>query len=69
VVYDAPVLQHYALKKGKGRVKVVGLIFQEQSYGIALQFNSPYREKINIALLTLMENGIYKEIHDKWFGS
>jgi ABC-type proline/glycine betaine transport system substrate-binding protein len=69
VVYDAPVLQHYAVQKGKGKVKVVGLIFQEQSYGIALQFNSPYREKINVALLRLVENGIYKEIHDKWFGS
>jgi ABC-type amino acid transport substrate-binding protein len=69
VVYDAPVLQHYAVQKGKGKVKVVGLIFQEQSYGIALQFNSPYREKINVALLRLMENGIYKEIHNKWFGS
>ena len=69
VVYDAPVLQHYALKKGKGKVMVVGLIFQEQSYGIALQFKSPYREEINIALLRLIEKGIYKEIHDKWFGS
>jgi ABC-type amino acid transport substrate-binding protein len=63
------VLQHYALKKGKGRVKVVGLVFQEQNYGIALQVKSPLREEINIALLRLVENGVYKEIHDKWFGS
>jgi ABC-type proline/glycine betaine transport system substrate-binding protein len=69
VVYDAPVLQHYAVQKGKGKVKVVGLIFQEQSYGIALQIDSPYREEINIALLRLVEDGVYKEIHDKWFGS
>ena len=69
VVYDAPVLQHYALKKGKGRVMVVGLIFQEQSYGIALQVDSPLREEINIAFLRLVEKGVYKEIHDKWFGS
>jgi ABC-type amino acid transport substrate-binding protein len=69
VVYDAPVLQHYASQAGKGKVKVVGLIFQEQSYGIALPFKSPYREEINIALLKLVENGIYKQIHDKWFGS
>ena len=69
VVYDAPVLQHYAVQKGKGKVEVVGLIFQEQSYGIALQFQSPYREEINIALLRLVESGTYKMIHDKWFGS
>jgi len=69
VVYDAPVLQHYASKKGKGKVNVVGLIFREQSYGIALQIDSPYREEINTALLRLMEQGVYKEIHDRWFGS
>jgi len=69
IVYDAPVLQHYASHDGKGKVKVVGLFFKEQSYGFALPVASPYREKINIALLTLMENGVYKEIHDKWFGS
>ncbi len=68
VVYDAPVLQHYASKAGKGKVKVVGLLFQEQNYGIALQVESPYREKVNIALLELIESGAYKEIADKWFG-
>ncbi len=68
IVYDAPVLQHYASKAGKGKVKVVGLLFQEQNYGIAMQVKSPYRERINIALLELMENGTYQEIAGKWFG-
>ncbi len=69
VVYDAPVLQHHTSHEGKGRVKVVGLFFQEQSYGFALPVDSPYRERINVALLKLIEKGVYKEIHDKWFGS
>jgi len=69
IVYDAPVLQHHASKTGKGKVKVVGLLFLEQNYGIALQVKSPYREKINIALLKLIESGAYQEIYDKWFGS
>lgn len=69
IVYDAPVLQHYALTKGKGKVKLAGLIFQKQGYGIALQVDSPYTENINRALLRLIENGTYKEIHDKWFSS
>ncbi|MCP4692449.1 MAG: glycine betaine/L-proline ABC transporter substrate-binding protein ProX [Desulfobacterales bacterium] len=68
VVYDAPVLQHYATQEGRGHVEVVGLIFQEQSYGIALQVNGPHRETINVALLKLVEEGVYKEIHDRWFG-
>ena len=69
IVYDAPVLQHHASRKGKGKVKVVGLLFQEQNYGIALQVRSPHREKINIALLKLIESGEYQEIVEKWFGS
>ncbi|MDX1523599.1 MAG: transporter substrate-binding domain-containing protein, partial [Anaerolineae bacterium] len=68
VVYDAPVLQHYASHDGNGKVKVVGVIFEELSYGIAFQHDSPYREDVNLALLRLVENGTYQEIHDKWFG-
>lgn len=68
VVYDAPVLQNYAAQDGVGQVKVVGSIFERQSYGIALKTNSPYRESINQALLEIVENGTYDEIHQKWFG-
>jgi ABC-type proline/glycine betaine transport system substrate-binding protein/ABC-type amino acid transport substrate-binding protein len=68
VVYDAPVLQHYASKKGKGKVQVVGLIFKEKSYGIALPRKSDLRDRINVALLQLEESGEYKEIGKKWFG-
>ena len=68
IVYDAPVLQHYASKNGKGKVKVVGLLFEEQNYGIAIQVQSPFREKINIALLQLIENGEYDRLSEKWFG-
>lgn len=69
VVFHAPYLQHYASKKGKGKVKVVGLIFREQNYGIAFQGNSPYREIVNVALLKLMEKGVYQQIVERYFGS
>ncbi|MEM7346565.1 MAG: glycine betaine/L-proline ABC transporter substrate-binding protein ProX [Chloroflexota bacterium] len=69
VVYDAPVLQHYASHDGQGRVKMVGLTFEALSYGIAFQHDSPHRETVNQALLKLVEDGTYQEIHDKWFGA
>ena len=69
VVYDAPVLQHYAAKKGRGQVHVVGLMFQEKNYGIAMPVRSPYRDKVNVALLKLMEEGLYQQIKEKWFGT
>jgi len=68
VVYDAPVLQHYASHEGRGAVHVVGPIFWEQQYGIALAENSPLRDPVNRALLRLMERGEYRRIQERWFG-
>lgn len=67
IVYDAPVLQHYARRGGKGKVKVVGLTFQKKSYGFAFPVGSGLRDRINVALLKLMEEGTYQEIRNKWF--
>ncbi|MEO0534890.1 MAG: glycine betaine/L-proline ABC transporter substrate-binding protein ProX [Cyanobacteria bacterium P01_A01_bin.123] len=69
VVYDAPVLQHYAAHDGQGKVKVVGPVFhKELSYGIAMAQDSDYREVINASLLKLFETEQYDEIYQKWFG-
>lgn len=68
VVYDSPVLQYFVSHEGQGHYKVVGDIFQALNYGIALQQDSPYREPINAALLTLYETGRYDEIYQAWFG-
>ncbi len=67
VVYHAPFLQYYASHAGKGKVRVSGLVFSEQEYGIALPEKSELREPFNRALLKLMENGTYQAIHERWF--
>ena len=68
VVYDAPVLQYHANTHANGELVVVGPVFQRESYGIALQEGSPYRERINTLLLEFRENGTYDRLHEKWFG-
>jgi ABC-type amino acid transport substrate-binding protein len=68
VVYDAPVLAHYASKADEGQFGLVGAPFKEEDYGIALPVDSPHEEAINHALLELMENGTYDELHRTWFG-
>lgn len=68
VVYDAPVLLYYANTKGKGKVQVVGPIFNEETYGIALPSGSPLRKPINEALLEMRQDGSYDELYAKWFG-
>ncbi len=67
VVFDSPVLMYYASREGKGNVQLVGDMLREESYGIAVANNSPYRKPINSALLKLRENGTYQTLYDKWF--
>jgi len=69
VVYDAPNLLYYANGEGKGKVMVVGKIFAPQDYAMALPQGSRWREKINRAILALMESGETRHIRSKWFGS
>lgn len=69
IIFDAPVLLYYAEHQGYGSVKVVGPIFQEENYGIALSADSPLRKPINSALLRLQSSGRYDTIYKKWFGS
>jgi ABC-type amino acid transport substrate-binding protein len=68
VVYDAPNLLYYAKGEGKGKVSVVGKIFEPQDYGLALPQGSPWREKINRAILKLVESGELERIKVNWFG-
>jgi polar amino acid transport system substrate-binding protein len=69
VVFDAPVLQYYATNHGNGKVKVVGPVFKTVFYGIAVPTGSPMRKQINEGLLSLVEDGTYDQIYQKWFGS
>ncbi|MBD2393363.1 transporter substrate-binding domain-containing protein [Cyanobacterium aponinum FACHB-4101] len=69
IVYDAPVLRYYSRSDGAGKVKIVGSVFERQSYGIALKSNSPYRESVNQAILKLKEDGTYERIYQQWFGA
>jgi polar amino acid transport system substrate-binding protein len=67
IVYDAPTLQYWAAKRGKGVLQVVGPIFRPEKYGIAVAAGSPLRKQINEALLPMYANGGYEDIYRKWF--
>ena len=69
VVYDSPNLLFYANGEGKGKVTVVGKKFEPQDYGLALSQGSPLREKINRAILTIMETDELERTVEKWLGS
>jgi arginine/lysine/histidine/glutamine transport system substrate-binding and permease protein len=68
VINDAPVTL-YAIQTGNiGGLKVVGELVTEEFYGIALPKGSPNLERINSGLATILEDGTYEEIYQKWFG-
>lgn len=56
-------------REGKGFVKTVGTEFNVAPIAVMMQLDSPLRRKINVALITLCENGAYRPICDKWFGA
>ena len=70
VVFDAPVLQFHAAREGAGEVATVDTDFQRVQYGLMLsEDDAELRERINIALLNLIESGVYGRLHDGWFGA
>lgn len=51
VVYDAPILRHFAIQERPGTIRVLPVTFETQQYAIALQQDSDLREDVNRALL------------------
>ena len=68
-VHDTPNVLYYIKTAGKGRVKAVGPDVKAAQYGIAFPQGSPLRDKVNVALLEMMEDGAYAALYRKWFDS
>ena len=69
IVFDAPVLHFHASREGGGEVATVGPDFEQVQYGFAVsQEDAAFREQVNLALLDLIESGVYRQLHDRWFG-
>ena len=68
IVFDAPVLLHFAEHEGKGRVMAVGPVFHKEDYGIVFPEGSGLRKSVDQALISLRENGTYEALYHKWFG-
>lgn len=69
LLLGAPVLRYYAAQEGKGLVKMVGPEFSKGDVGFAFPVGSPLRREVNHALIAMREDGAYRRIYDKWFGS
>lgn len=68
-MHDTPNVLYYIKKAGAGKVKAVGADVKAAYYGIAFPQGSQLRDKVNVALLEMMEDGGYNKIYKKWFGT
>ncbi len=66
-MHDTPNVLYYIKTAGNGQVKAVGPDVQAAQYGIAFPQGSELRDKVNIALLKMMEDGAYAALYRKWF--
>lgn len=66
-MHDTPNVLYYIKTAGNGRVKAVGPDVQAAQYGIAFPQGSELRDKVNIELLKMMEDGTYAKLYRKWF--
>ncbi|MCJ7842585.1 transporter substrate-binding domain-containing protein [Lederbergia sp. NSJ-179] len=67
-LYDVPNVQYYIAQEGKGKLKTTGDILQGESYGIAFKKGSELVDDTNEALASMIKDGTYAEIYEKYFG-
>lgn len=67
-LHDTPNVQYYIKTAGDGEVKAVGQNLEAQSYAMAFPEGGKLRDKVNVTLLAMMEDGRFAEIYEKWFG-
>jgi len=68
LVYDKPILQYLTKNSFGDSILILPEVIERQDYAIALPENSAQREKINTALLRVIETDEWQEILDNYLG-
>ncbi len=68
LVYDAPILRYYIHQHHIGSLEVLPYRLLRQDYGIALQQNSPLREKIDVVLLQKIREKAWQDQLSQYLG-
>ncbi|NCC26305.1 MAG: glutamine ABC transporter substrate-binding protein GlnH [Deltaproteobacteria bacterium] len=69
VIFDSPVISDFVRTVGKDQVKIVGPMYMGQSYGIGFPKGSDLVAKVNAALQKMKDDGSYRDLYLKWFGT
>jgi polar amino acid transport system substrate-binding protein len=68
IVYDVPLLRHFAHTQMKGEVEVLPTTFEFEAYAMALPAGSPLREPVNRALLETIEQPAWWDTLSRYLG-
>lgn len=69
VVNDLPVTLYAIREANLDGLKIVGELVTEEYYGIAVPKNSEVLAEMNDAIATLLQDGTYAEIYQRWFSA
>lgn len=69
LVFDYPVLLFSLATRSASNLVLAGEPFRAEWYGVAFPNGSAIREDLNRALLTVVEDGRYEDLHLVWFGA
>jgi ABC-type amino acid transport substrate-binding protein len=67
IVHEWAMGSYYVRHEGKGRAVLAGPRFTRTKAALLLPEESPYRELLDRAILRIIENGLYDQIHARWF--
>lgn len=69
IVHDAPIMQYYVKQDQTGIVRLAGEVFHPDTYSILLPENSTLKERIDQSLIKFKQDGTYKKLRNKYFGT
>jgi ABC-type amino acid transport substrate-binding protein len=67
VVHEWAMASYYVRHEGKGRAVLAGPRFTRSKAALLLPEESPHREALDRAILRIVEDGLFDQIHDRWF--
>ncbi|MEZ4407024.1 MAG: transporter substrate-binding domain-containing protein [Polyangiales bacterium] len=68
VVFDKPALRYYLAQHPEMSVQISEASYEPQGYGFSLRLGSALRVPIDVALLSLRQEGRIVNIADRWLG-
>jgi ABC-type amino acid transport substrate-binding protein len=69
VIHDSPLLKYYLKSNPDSTLGLSPQTFESFTYGITYPKGSPWREKLDMQLIKSLEDGSYRNIQARWFGT